>query len=151
MLNCHCVSCDRYNNSSLLQRVTSPAVRWMRLRFAVILRLGDRLMQLGSGIVWPLYLLLVRLLRPVISVCRPAVLLVAAPLSSLYSTVGGAGGAGAMRQVVSARPTPAATDAPARRAVAVRALAAAGGGVSRKRECSCCAAIALSGRHTASA
>lgn len=80
----------RYNNSALLQRVMAPALRWMRFRFAVLLRLGNKLMQLGSGIVWPMCVLLMRLLHPAISMGRVAIVAVAGPLSHVFSAAGGA-------------------------------------------------------------
>ena len=66
-------------------------------------------MQLGSGVVWPLCLLVVRLLRPAFALGSLALSTVAAPLSHLFSAVGGArGAAGVARQVAAinaAKPT----------------------------------------------
>ena len=57
-----------YNNSTLLQRVAGPGVRQLRrrwaARFSVAVRLADRALHVGTGLVWPLWLLLARVLQP---------------------------------------------------------------------------------------
>jgi hypothetical protein len=57
-----------YQHSALLRRVFAPAVSVLRSHAAMFVRFADQLLRLATGLVYPIYLLLARLLLPL----RPA-------------------------------------------------------------------------------
>lgn len=91
-----------YNNSALLRQAVEPAVRQLRLRLAVLVRLADRLFRLGSGVVWPIWLLLAHLLRPVSAALLPCGRLLGGLGAALARALPGAAGAGALRRASTA-------------------------------------------------
>ena len=91
-----------YNNSALLRQAVEPAVRQLRLRLAVLVRLADRLFRLGSGVVWPIWLLLAHLLRPVSTALLPCGRLLGGLGAALARALPGAAGASALRRASTA-------------------------------------------------
>jgi hypothetical protein len=103
-----------YQHSALLRRVFAPAVSVLRSHAAMFVRFADQLLRLATGLVYPIYLLLARLLLPL----RPAECGLAHPVRFQRLIVAHPSRSQARRRPARRRPPPAAPPHPAARGAA---------------------------------